>query len=89
MISTGVMIRAGAVYGNLMVNVQTTNAKLIDRAQRIISVATGVNQSAAAKLLAEAGTVKTAIVMQMLSLDRAAAEARIKAAKGSLTVALR
>ena len=89
MISTGVMIRAGAVYGNLMVNVQTTNAKLIDRAQRIISAATGVNQPAAAKLLAEAGTVKTAIVMQMLSLDRAAAEARIKAAKGSLTVALR
>jgi N-acetylmuramic acid 6-phosphate etherase len=36
MISTGVMIRAGAVYGNLMVNVQTSNAKLVDRAQRII-----------------------------------------------------
>ena len=36
MISTGVMIKTGAVYGNLMVNVQPTNAKLIDRAQRII-----------------------------------------------------
>ncbi|WP_348267464.1 N-acetylmuramic acid 6-phosphate etherase [Edaphobacter sp. DSM 109919] len=89
MISTGVMIRAGAVYGNLMVNVQTTNEKLIDRGRRIISDATGVDHPTAAKLLAEAGTVKTAIVMQKLSLDRAAAEARLKAAKGNLTTALR
>lgn len=88
MISTGVMIRTGAVYGNLMVNVQTTNAKLIDRAQRIIATATGVDQPSAAKLLAEAGTVKTAIVMQKLSLDRPAAEAKLKAVKGRLTAAL-
>jgi N-acetylmuramic acid 6-phosphate etherase len=32
MLSTGVMIRMGAVYGNLMVNVKPTNDKLIDRA---------------------------------------------------------
>ena len=89
MLSTGVMIRAGAVYGNLMVNVQPTNAKLVDRAQRIIGAATGVDQPAAAKLLAEAGSVKTAIVMAKLSLDRAAAEARLAAANGKLTAALR
>ncbi len=88
MISTGVMIRAGAVYGNLMVNVQTTNAKLVDRAQRIIVAATGVDQAAAVRLLSEAGTVKTAIVMQKLSLDRPAAESRLKSAKGNLTTAL-
>jgi len=88
MISTGVMIRAGAVYGNLMVNVQTSNAKLVDRAQRIIVAATGVDQPAAAKLLSEAGTVKTAIVMQKLSLDRPAAEAKLEAAKGKLSIAL-
>jgi N-acetylmuramic acid 6-phosphate etherase len=88
MLSTGVMIRAGAVYGNLMVNVQTTNTKLIDRAQRIIAAATGVDQPAAAKLLADAGSVKTAIVMQKLDLDRDAAEARLKAAKGRLRAAL-
>ena len=88
MLSTGVMIRAGAVYGNLMVNVQTTNAKLVDRAQRIIVAATGVDQAAAAKLLSEAGSVKTAIVMQKLSLDRAAAEARLAATKGRLAAAL-
>src|SRR6185312_1186511 len=44
MISTGVMIRLGYVYGNLMVNVQPTNGKLADRARRIIAQAAGVPQ---------------------------------------------
>ncbi len=89
MLSTGVMIKAGAVYGNLMVNVQPTNAKLIDRAQRIIMAATGADQPAAAALLHHAGSVKTAIVMQKLSLDRAAAEAKLEEAKGILAAALK
>ncbi|WP_213805610.1 N-acetylmuramic acid 6-phosphate etherase [Granulicella sp. dw_53] len=88
MLSTGVMIKTGAVYGNLMVNVQPTNGKLVDRAQRIIMAATGVDQPTAAGLLARAATVKTAIVMHKLSLDRAAAEARLEAAHGSLAAAL-
>jgi N-acetylmuramic acid 6-phosphate etherase len=88
MLSTGAMIRAGAVYGNLMVNVQTTNAKLVDRAQRIIGAATGVDQPTAAKLLTDAGSVKTAIVMQKLALDRDAAEEKLKASRGNLTAAL-
>lgn len=89
MLSTGVMIRTGAVYGNFMVNLQTTNAKLVDRGQRIISAATGIDQPAAAKLLNEAGKVKTAIAMQMLSVDRATAEAKLEAVKGSLAALLR
>ena len=89
MISTGVMIRAGSVYGNLMVNVQPSNAKLVDRARRIIAAATGVDEVTAARLLAEGGTVKTAIVMQKLSLDRAGAEARLRAATGNLSEVLR
>jgi len=88
MLSTGVMIRTGAVYGNLMVNVQTTNVKLIDRAQRIISAATGVDQSTAAKLLNQGGSVKTAIVMQKLSLTPEAAQTKLAASKGNLTAAL-
>lgn len=84
MISTGVMIRTGSVYGNLMVNVQPTNAKLVDRAQRIIVAATGVDPATAARLLTQAGSVKTAIAMQKLSLSREAAESRLKAARGSL-----
>ena len=43
MLSTGVMIRTGAVFGNLMVNVKPSNAKLVDRAHRIIAAATGLH----------------------------------------------
>ena len=88
MLSTGVMIRTGAVYGNLMVNVQATNEKLVDRAQRIIAEATGVDRATAAKLLEEGGSVKVAIAMQKLRLDRGSAEAKLKAAAGSLARAL-
>ncbi|NYF92001.1 N-acetylmuramic acid 6-phosphate etherase [Tunturiibacter empetritectus] len=88
MISTGVMIRTGAVYGNLMVNMQTTNIKLVDRAQRILMAATGIDQPAAAKLLTDGGTVKTAIVMQKLSIDRPTAEAKLKAHHGNLAALL-
>jgi len=89
MLSTGVMIKTGAVYGNLMVNVQPTNAKLVDRAQRIIMAATGIDQPTAAKLLTEAATVKTAIVMQKLSVDRPTAEAKLKTHNGNLSTLLR
>ena len=89
MLSTGVMIKTGAVYGNLMVNVQPTNAKLVDRAQRIIMAATGVDQPAAAALLEKSGSVKTAIAMQKLSLDRPTAEAKLSTHQGSLSALLR
>ncbi len=88
MISTGVMIKTGAVYGNLMVNLQPTNAKLIDRAQRIIMTATGVDRPAAEEMLQEAGSVKTAIAMQKLSLDRRTAEARLEEHRGNLSALL-
>jgi N-acetylmuramic acid 6-phosphate etherase len=92
MLSTGVMIRTGAVFSNLMVNVQPTNAKLLDRAQRILIAASDsdypLDQSAAVKLLTEAGSVKTAIVMHRLHLSRAAAEARLATAHGRLSTAL-
>jgi N-acetylmuramic acid 6-phosphate etherase len=87
-ISTGVMIRAGAVYGNLMVNVQPTNAKLIDRAERIISSETGCDRDEAAYLLQAAGSVKTAIAMRLLNLDKPHAEARLAAAGGRLAAIL-
>lgn len=89
MLSTGVMIRRGATFGNLMVNVQLTNAKLIDRARRIIVAATGCDGPTAARLLHEAGDVKAAIVMQLLSLDLATATSRLNASEGSLRGALR
>ena len=66
MLSTGVMVRTGATFGNLMVNVRPTNAKLVDRAQRIIAEAVGCDLGAAANLLEDAGSVKVAIVMRRL-----------------------
>jgi N-acetylmuramic acid 6-phosphate etherase len=89
MLSTGVMVRTGATYGNLMVNVRPTNEKLVDRAHRIIMAATGCDLATATRLLDESGkSVKTAIVMQKLSVDRAAAEGRLTEARGILARAL-
>ena len=84
MISTGVMIRGGYVYGNLMVNVQPTNDKLVDRAVRVIAAATGADNNTAAKLLHEGGDVKTAIVMQRLTLSKIEAAATLTKHKGNL-----
>ena len=88
MLSTGSLVRLGYVYGNLMVNVQPTNVKLRDRAARIISTLTELPYDQATALLDEAGSVKTAIVMQRLGLARAEAEARLAQAKGRLRQAL-
>jgi len=89
MLSTGSLVRLGYVYGNLMVNVQPTNVKLRDRAARIISTLTELPYEKAAILLDEAGSVKTAVVMQRLGLARAEAEARLAQAKGRLRLALK
>jgi N-acetylmuramic acid 6-phosphate etherase len=88
MLSTGVMARIGYVYGNQMVNMQMTNAKLVDRAGRIVSAITGLDQATAERLLNEAGSVKGAVVMHKLGMDRAAAEERLLAANGNLRKAL-
>jgi N-acetylmuramic acid 6-phosphate etherase len=89
MISSGVMIKSGAVYGNLMVNVTPSNDKLIDRAQRIIMAATDCDRYTAARLLIDGGSVKAAIAMQKLGVSRAAAEERLARAGGNLAKALR
>jgi N-acetylmuramic acid 6-phosphate etherase len=88
MLSTGAMIRMGYVYGNLMVNVQPTNTKLVDRARRIIASIADVSYDEASRLLAEAGSVRTAVVMHKRNLSRVDAEALLAAAKGRLRVAL-
>jgi N-acetylmuramic acid 6-phosphate etherase len=89
MVSTAVMIRLGYVYGNLMVNVQPKNSKLEDRAKRIIAESAGVSYERASELLGQAnGSVKVAIVMSRLAIDRPAAEARLAAAGGRVSDAL-
>ena len=89
MLSTGVFIRMGYVYGNLMVNVQPRNAKLADRARRIVAQAARVSHEHARELLAAAGgSVATAIVMGKTGLDLEAAERRLAEAGGRIAKAI-
>ena len=88
MLSTGVMIRLGYVYGNLMVNVQPKNEKLVDRAARIIAQAANIEYSRAAELLSETGSVKTSIVMAKRDLGKAEAERLLESAGGRVRAAL-
>ena len=70
MLSTISMIRMGKVYKNLMVDVTPINEKLIDRAERIISLATGVSREEAKELLRAAHMEpKVAIVMALTKKD--------------------
>lgn len=62
MLTTGTFIRLGYVRGNLMVNVQPKNSKLLDRAKRIVATATGLPLEEAGRLLESAGNnVRAAI----------------------------
>ncbi|HZT28682.1 MAG TPA: N-acetylmuramic acid 6-phosphate etherase [Bryobacteraceae bacterium] len=89
MLTTATFIRLGYVFGNLMVNVQPKNSKLVDRARRIIARAAGVSYERAGELLAEAGdSVRTAIVMAKTGADREAAERRLAAAGGRVSQAI-
>ncbi|MFT9269746.1 MAG: N-acetylmuramic acid 6-phosphate etherase [Liquorilactobacillus nagelii] len=79
MLSTGVMIKAGKVYQNLMVDVLPTNEKLVNRAIRIIQATTGKTRDAAEVLLNQAHEqVPVAIVMAKTTLDYTAAKTYLK-----------
>lgn len=89
MLSTGAMIRIGKVYGNLMVDVQPTNAKLRARAIGIVRDAAGVDDERAETALQDAGgDVKTAIVLLKRGIPPDAARARLAASNGVLRLAL-
>ncbi|PHM65024.1 phosphoheptose isomerase [Xenorhabdus stockiae] len=76
MITTGAMIRTGKVYSNLMVDVEATNAKLIERQKNIVMAATECNREVAEQALSACnGHCKTAIVMILSGIS--AEEARV------------
>ncbi|MCU0625470.1 MAG: N-acetylmuramic acid 6-phosphate etherase [Gemmatimonadaceae bacterium] len=82
-ISTGAMIRLGKTFGNLMVDLRATNAKLVDRSERIVTEVTGLPREAATALLARAGgQVKRALVMHLLDLDADGADRALAGAGG-------
>lgn len=89
MISTTLMVRSGRVHENLMVDLRASNAKLRDRAARIVSTLTGLSREASLTLLDRGdGRVKTAVVMQRAGVSREEADARLASAGGSLARAL-
>lgn len=70
MLSTGTMIQLGKVYSNLMVDVRSTNEKLIERSRQMLMDATDCDYQRAVTLLSAAdGHVKSAIVMELLNVD--------------------
>ncbi len=89
LLSTGTMIRQGKVYQNLMVDVQPTNLKLVERAKRIVMEASGCTYEEAARSLEEAGqNPKTAILMQLAGLSAEEASSRLQRCGGHIKRAL-
>lgn len=89
MLSTGSMIKLGKVYGNLMVDVKSSNKKLEERAKRIVMTATGVEEDEAVNALAKAnGNAKKAIFMILANVDAELAEESLSISKGNLRLAL-
>jgi len=89
MLSSGVMIRLGKTFGNLMVDEQPTNSKLRERARRIVAQACGISDEAAASLLeASQAEVKTAIVSELAQVSPDEARRRLAQANGLVRGAL-
>ncbi|MDN5312245.1 MAG: N-acetylmuramic acid 6-phosphate etherase [Thermoanaerobacteraceae bacterium] len=89
MISTGVMIKLGKVYSNLMVDVRATNEKLVQRARRIVKQATGAGEDIIDKVLEETEfNVKLAIVMILTGLRKDEAEKLLEKNQGHIRKAI-
>lgn len=89
MISTGAMIRIGKVYSNLMVDVEATNAKLIERQVSIVMEATECSRETAQQALdASQRHCKTAIVMVLTGLSADEAKTLLSANNGYIRQAL-
>ena len=83
MLTTAAMIRCGKVYENMMVDLQRTSDKLVERSVRTIVMVTGLDVEPARELLDAAdGHVKTALVMNLAGVDAEEARRRLSEADG-------
>jgi N-acetylmuramic acid 6-phosphate etherase len=83
MLTTASMIRLGKVYENMMIDLQMTNKKLVERSKRIVMTVTGVDYDKAADVLKKAdGHVKTALVMIKADVSASEARKRLKKTDG-------
>jgi N-acetylmuramic acid 6-phosphate etherase len=88
-LSSAIMVRLNKVYGNLMVDLRPTNAKLKRRAVALTMLATGADEDTAKRALERAGyQVKVAILAISRSLPIDEAQARLDAAGGNLRLAM-
>ncbi len=89
MLTSGAMIRSGKVFGNLMVDVEATNAKLIQRQTNIVVEATGASNEEAEQALNACGRhCKTAILMILTGLKAEQAKAKLQQHNGFIRAAL-
>ena len=89
MITTGAMIKMGKVFGNLMVDVEATNAKLIERQIRIVMQATECERATAEQALAQCRRhCKTAILMILAGVNAQQATQLLAQNKGFIRQAL-
>ena len=89
MITTGAMARAGYIYGNLMVNVEAKNRKLLARAVGILETAAAVDHERAAAALQEAGnSVPVALIMLKAGVGKADAQRHLELAGGNVRHAI-
>ncbi|CAM3926990.1 N-acetylmuramic acid 6-phosphate etherase [Mesobacillus zeae] len=89
MISTASMIGIGKVYKNLMVDVQPTNKKLVERAKRIIMQAAETDYETAAEAYEKAhGNAKAAILMVLLQCTYEEAQTKLESSNGFIRKAL-
>ncbi|EMJ6826958.1 TPA: N-acetylmuramic acid 6-phosphate etherase [Clostridioides difficile] len=90
MLTTASMVKMGKVYSNLMIDVKTSNEKLVERAKRIIMIATNVKYDVAEKFLEEAdNSVKLAIFMIKSGLDKDSAKNILDRQEGYISEALK
>ena len=83
MLTTTTMVRLGKTYENMMIDLQMTNKKLIERAKRIVMTITGVSYEEATEYLEKSGYhVKSALVMILAKVDFEQAKARLEKADG-------
>ncbi|MGC8712176.1 MAG: N-acetylmuramic acid 6-phosphate etherase [Leptodesmis sp.] len=88
-LSTGVMVQLGKVYGNRMVDVAVTNTKLHDRALRIICDLTDLSREEAGYLLERSGRrVKLALLMHWTKLDQQESDQLLAQHQGNLREAI-
>src|SRR5437016_4551327 len=89
MLSTGAMARLGYIYGNLMINVDSKNQKLVQRGLAILEKAAGVDRQTATKALKAAKhQIPIALIMLKTGVGRSEATRKLKEAKGNVRKAI-